>query len=135
MDRMPERCDPYIDFQRVRPWIHGWRDNSRPPNGIVYSGLEETRGKAQAFRGQTGSQSSIVPVMDAFLGVGHGNDPLRRYLDELHVCRLPKHREYIDDVRAASGVRCRRQSSRRSVADGSLQRMHRGTDTLSHPPP
>ena len=22
-DRMPERCDPYIYYQRVRPYIHG----------------------------------------------------------------------------------------------------------------
>jgi indoleamine 2,3-dioxygenase len=22
-DRMPERCDPYVYFHRVRPWIHG----------------------------------------------------------------------------------------------------------------
>ena len=26
-DRMPERCDPYVYFHRVRPWIHGWKDN------------------------------------------------------------------------------------------------------------
>lgn len=104
-NRMPERCDPYMYFQRVRPWIHGWRDNPALPNGIVYEAVEDALGKPQAFRGQTGSQSSIVPVMDAFLGVGHGLDPLRGYLDELHIYRLPKHREFIDEVRAASAVR------------------------------
>ncbi|MDJ0916769.1 MAG: hypothetical protein QNJ05_03330 [Woeseiaceae bacterium] len=104
-NRMPERCDPYMYFQRVRPWIHGWRDNPALPNGILYDGVEETLGKPQSFRGQTGSQSSIVPVMDAFLSVGHGLDPLRGYLDELHIYRPPKHREFIDEVRAASTVR------------------------------
>ncbi|MDJ0758743.1 MAG: hypothetical protein QNJ19_05050 [Woeseiaceae bacterium] len=104
-NRMPERCDPYMYFQRVRPWIHGWRDNPALPNGILYEGVEEALGKPQSFRGQTGSQSSIVPVMDAFLSVGHGLDPLRGYLDELHIYRLPKHREFIDEVRAASTVR------------------------------
>lgn len=115
-NRMPERCDPYIYFQRVRPWIHGWRDNPRLPNGVIYAGVAETRGTPQAFRGQTGSQSSIVPVMDAFLGVGHGNDPLRGYLDELHGYRLPKHREYIEDVRAASVIR----QTVKTVSDPSL---------------
>ncbi|MEM6514325.1 MAG: indoleamine 2,3-dioxygenase [Pseudomonadota bacterium] len=104
-DRMPERCDPYIYFQRVRPWIHGWKDNPALPDGIVYEGVKAFGGKPQAFRGQTGSQSSIVPLMDAFLGVSHGHDPLRGYLDELHVYRPVGHRRFIDDVRQASQVR------------------------------
>ncbi len=104
-NRMTERCDPYIYFQRVRPWIHGWKDNPALPDGIVYEGVDATEGKPQAFRGQTGSQSSIVPVMDALMSVGHGHDPLRGYLDELHIYRPPKHRRFIDDVRATSAVR------------------------------
>ena len=115
-DRMPERCDPYIYFQRVRPWIHGWKDNPALPNGIVYEGVEAFRGEPQAFRGQTGSQSSIVPVMDAFLGVSHGHDPLRGYLDELHIYRPVGHRRFIDDVRDKSRVR----DSVREKADGEL---------------
>ncbi len=104
-DRMPERCDPYIYFQRVRPWIHGWKDNPALPDGLVYEGVDAFHGEPRPFRGQTGSQSSIVPVMDAFLGVAHGHDPLRGYLDELHVYRPPGHRRFIDDVRASSQVR------------------------------
>ena len=104
-DRMPERCDPYIYFERVRPYIHGWKDNPALPNGIIYEGVERYGNEAQAFRGQTGSQSSIVPAMDAFLGVGHAADPLRSFLDQLHIYRPPGHRRFIDDVRAASGLR------------------------------
>ena len=104
-DRMPERCDPYVYFERVRPYIHGWANNPALPDGLVYEGVERFGGRGQAFRGQTGSQSSIVPVMDALLGVGHAADPLKTYLDELHVYRPPAHRAFIDDVRAASGVR------------------------------
>ena len=104
-DRMPDYCDPYVYFHRVRPWIHGFTDNPALPNGIVYEGVEATAGKPQHFRGQTGSQSSIVPVMDALLAVGHHQDPLRRYLDELHEYRPIGHRRFIEDVRAASSVR------------------------------
>ena len=104
-DRMPERCDPYIYFERVRPYIHGWKDNPALPDGIIYEGVEKYGSKAQAFRGQTGSQSSIVPAMDALLGVGHATDPLREFLDQLHIYRPPAHRRFIDDTRAASGVR------------------------------
>jgi indoleamine 2,3-dioxygenase len=104
-DRMPEQCDPYIYFRRVRPYIHGWKDNPALGEGITYRGVERFGEEPQAFRGQTGSQSSIVPSMDALLGVGHGADPLRTFLDELHIYRPPGHRRFIDDVRAGSGVR------------------------------
>lgn len=104
-DRMPERCDPYIYFHRVRPYIHGWKDNPALGAGLIYEGVAETRGEPQAFRGQTGSQSSIVPAMDALLGIAHADDPLRSFLDELHMYRPPAHRAFIDKVRAQSGLR------------------------------
>ncbi len=104
-DRMPERCDPYIYFERVRPYIHGWKDNPALPNGLIYEGVERYSGEGQSFRGQTGSQSSIVPSMDALLGIGHAADPLREYLDQLHDYRPTGHRKFIDDVRASSTLR------------------------------
>ena len=104
-DRMPERCDPYVYFERVRPYIHGWKDNPALPHGIIYEGVERFGTQAQAFRGQTGSQSSIVPSMDALLGIGHAADPLRAFLDQLHIYRPPSHRKFIDDVRETSQLR------------------------------
>jgi indoleamine 2,3-dioxygenase len=110
-DRMPERCDPYIYFHRVRPYIHGWKDNPALGAGLIYEGVPETDGKPQAFRGQTGSQSTIVPSMDALLGIGHAEDPLRTFLDELHIYRPPAHRTFVDKVRAASHLRAFIQKS------------------------
>jgi indoleamine 2,3-dioxygenase len=116
-DRMPERCDPYIYFERVRPYIHGWRDNPALPNGIIYEGTR-FGSEAQAFRGQTGSQSSIVPAMDALLGIGHAADPLKEYLDQLHIYRPTEHRRFIDDVRAQSRLRSFVENSgHKSLAD------------------
>lgn len=110
-DRMPERCDPYVYFHRVRPYIHGWKDNPALGAGLIYEGVTETGGKPQAFRGQTGSQSTIVPSMDALLGVGHAADPLRTFLDELHIYRPPAHRTFVDKVRALSNLRAFVQGS------------------------
>jgi len=104
-DRMPERCDPYAYFERVRPYIHGWKDNPALPDGVLYEGVEAHGGAAQSYRGQTGSQSSIVPSMDALLGIGHAADPMKAYLDELHIYRPPGHRKFIDDVRSQSELR------------------------------
>lgn len=104
-DRMPERCDPYIYYRRVRPYIHGWKDNPALSEGLIYEGVAETEGAPQAFRGQTGAQSSIVPAMDALFGIAHARDPLRSYLDELHDYRPPAHRAFIDRLRERSHLR------------------------------
>jgi indoleamine 2,3-dioxygenase len=103
--RMPERCDPYIYFHRVRPYIHGWANNPALGEGLVYDGVEAFEGKPQAYRGQTGSQSSIVPAMDALFGVRHSDDPLKAFLDELHHYRPVAHRRFIEDLARNSTVR------------------------------
>ena len=103
--RMPERCDPYIYFQRVRPYIHGWANNPALGEGLVYEGVDRFEGRPQAYRGQTGSQSSIVPAMDALFGVGHSDDPLKRFLDELHHYRPVPHRRFVEDLAAQSTLR------------------------------
>ena len=104
-DRMVERCDPHTYYLRVRPYIHGWKDNPALPEGLIYKGVENFDGKGQLFRGQTGSQSSIVPTMDALLGVTHQKDEFRAYLDDLHQYRPPGHRAFIEDVRDQSRLR------------------------------
>ena len=103
--RMPERCDPYIYFNRVRPYIHGWANNPALNGGLVYQGVEKFGGQPQAFRGQTGSQSSIVPSMDALFQVGHSDDPLKHFLTELHQYRPVQHRRFIEDLAAQSTLR------------------------------
>lgn len=104
-DRMPEKCDPYIYYHRVRPYIHGWKGNPALPEGLIYEGVDRYAGKPQSFRGQTGSQSSIVPTMDALMQISHENDPLKEFLDELHQYRPPRHRKFIEDVGARSKLR------------------------------
>ncbi len=116
-DRMPERCDPYVYFQRVRPYIHGWKNNPALPDGLIYEGVAKYGGRPQAFRGQTGSQSSIVPAMDGLFQVVHESDPLREFLDELHAYRPPRHRAFIEAVRDASGLRTFAKTQNQSLKD------------------
>lgn len=103
--RMTERCDPYVYFHRVRPYIHGWANNPALGEGLIYEGVDKFGGKPQAFRGQTGSQSSIVPAMDALFGVHHSDDPLKTFLDELHHYRPVAHRRFIEDLARHSRLR------------------------------
>jgi indoleamine 2,3-dioxygenase len=103
--RMPERCDPYVYFRRVRPYIHGWANHPGLPAGMIYEGVEDYRGVAQSFRGETGAQSSIIPALDAALGIAHAEDMLRSYLKEMRDYMPPKHRTFIETVEAGPSVR------------------------------
>jgi indoleamine 2,3-dioxygenase len=103
--RMPERCDPYIYYQRVRPYIHGWKNHPALPEGIVYEGVEAYGGAPQQFRGETGAQSSIIPALDAVLGITHKNDPLRPYLMEMRDYMPREHRAFIEVLEQGPSVR------------------------------
>lgn len=96
--RMPEACDPYIYYHRVRPYIHGWKNNPALPEGLRYEGVEAYGGQPQQFRGETGAQSGIIPALDAALGVQHADDPLRAYLREMLDYMPPAHRQFVLDI-------------------------------------
>ncbi len=98
MNRMPEKCDPYIYYNRVRPYIFGWKNNPATPKGVIYEGVDEYKNEPQLFRGETGAQSSIVPALDALLGVTHSNDPLREYLDEMRIYMPSEHRMLLSEL-------------------------------------
>ena len=101
--KMPEKCDPYIYYHRVRPYIFGWKNNPSLPEGLVYEGCFDD--KPQLFRGETGAQSSIVPALDALLSVVHEKDELREYLDEMKSYMPPSHRELIKFIEDHSQVK------------------------------
>ena len=103
--RMPEHCDPYVYYRRVRPFIHGWKDHPALPVGLLYEGVHAFEGEPQQFRGETGAQSSIVPTLDALLGVGHGPDPLRVYLDEMRSYMPPGHLAFVEALESGPSLR------------------------------
>jgi indoleamine 2,3-dioxygenase len=96
--RMKERCDPYVYYTRVRPYIHGWNNNPALPNGVGYEGVANYGGRPQQFRGETGAQSSIVPCLDGGLGIAHAPDPLTVYLQEMRDYMPPRHRTFIQTL-------------------------------------
>lgn len=103
LDRMPEQCDPHIYYHRVRPYIHGWKNNPSLPNGLIYESCFD--GKPQIFRGETGAQSSIIPSLDAVLGVRHKPDELGKYLQEMRQYMPYEHRAFLDDLESKPDIR------------------------------
>jgi indoleamine 2,3-dioxygenase len=105
LKRMPEWCDPYIYYHRVRPYIHGWKNHPDLPDGVVYEGVDAYAGQPQKLRGETGAQSAIVPSLDAMLGVGHRKDALRVYLTEMRTYMPPAHRAFVESLEARDSIR------------------------------
>lgn len=99
--RMKERCDPYVYYTRVRPYIHGWKSSPALPTGLVYEGVDAYAGQPQQFRGETGAQSSIVPCLDAALGIAHAPDPLTVYLQEMRDYMPPRHCAFLQTLEQA----------------------------------
>jgi len=103
--RMKERCDPYVYYNRVRPYIHGWKNSPSLPNGLAYEGVESYAGQPQQYRGETGAQSTIVPCLDAGLGIAHAPDPLTLYLQEMRDYMPPRHRAFLQAIETATDDR------------------------------
>ena len=105
MKRMPEGCDPYIYYNRIRPYLNGWKNNQALPEGLIYEGVTAYGEKPQKFLGATGAQSAIVPTMDALLNIAHEPNPLRKYLMEMRDYMPPKHRAFVEAVQKHSTLR------------------------------
>ena len=101
--RMPEKCDPYIYYHRVRPFIFGTKDNPDLKKGLIYE--NQYSNKPQYFRGETGAQSSIMPFLDGALGIYHTQDHLRHYLNEMREYMPPEHRKAIELVERRSNAK------------------------------
>ena len=92
LKRMPERCCDEQFYSVVRPFLQGW-----PAGGVVYA----TEGSAQTHQGASGAQSSLLPAMDAWLGVKHARKAsvsLRRSMPDAH-------RRCLAELEAAPSVR------------------------------
>ena len=115
LKRMPEWCEPFIYYHRVRPYIHGWKNHPDIPEGVIYEGVEAYGGCPQKFRGETGAQSAIVPALDAMLGVRHNEDMLSVYLQEMRTYMPPAHRAFIESLERRPPVRAFIQKAGRAA--------------------
>lgn len=116
LSRMPEQCDPYIYYNRVRPFIFGWKDNPALPEGVWYEGVS-AYASGQTFRGETGAQSSIVPSIHAALGISYTSDPLRDHVLQMRDYMPPRHRAFITHVERGPSIR---DFARRQEPGGAL---------------
>jgi len=92
------RHERYNDF---RIFIMGIKGNEALyGDGLVYSGCFDD--KPQQYRGQTGAQDSVIPMMDIFSGIvdHYPENKLTEYLMDLRTYRPKCIQEFFIDLRA-----------------------------------
>ncbi|KAJ5895576.1 Indoleamine 2-3-dioxygenase [Penicillium taxi] len=87
----------YLSF---RVFIFGITNQSMFPNGVIYEGVEEN--KPLFFRGESGANDSIIPLLDHLCQIPMPSTPLTKILHEFRAYRPLPHREFLTYIREKS---------------------------------
>lgn len=97
METMWQKSKPgsYTSF---RTFIFGITSQSMFPHGVLYEGIEEYKGERQSFRGESGANDSMIPLMDSLLSIPMPETPLTEILKDFRQYRPSNHRDFIKYV-------------------------------------
>ena len=88
--RISDRCDPYIFYHRVRPFLTGWQEP-----GVIYQGVSTIPFK---FAGGSAAQSSLIQSLDAGLGIKHSERASQEFLHQMRLYMPPLHRCFVEKL-------------------------------------
>ncbi|KAI5283517.1 hypothetical protein KEM52_003335 [Ascosphaera acerosa] len=88
------KSDDYLSF---RVFIFGVTSQTMFPNGVVYEGIEDEQ--PLYFRGESGANDSIIPLLDHLCQIPMPMNPLTKVLHEFRAYRPLPHREFLTHVR------------------------------------
>lgn len=89
MRRMTEGNDPEAFATEFRPYYEGFDE-------LVYEGVEALEGEPRTYRGGSGAQSSVLPSIDAALGIDHASTQLIEKLLDMRSYMPATHRTVIE---------------------------------------
>eukprot|EP00468_Gymnochlora_sp_CCMP2014_P000111 CAMPEP_0167744344 /NCGR_PEP_ID=MMETSP0110_2-20121227/2537_1 /TAXON_ID=629695 /ORGANISM="Gymnochlora sp., Strain CCMP2014" /LENGTH=977 /DNA_ID=CAMNT_0007628851 /DNA_START=463 /DNA_END=3396 /DNA_ORIENTATION=- len=88
-------CDYFMFFHQLRPLIKTWV--------MTYEG--EFNDKPKMFMGPSGAMSSILPCMDALLGIQMSSPKLSKMLRAFEAYIPRRHREFLEVLRKRTNAR------------------------------
>jgi len=92
------RCDPHIFFGSLRLFLGSFSDGKGRSNGLIFEGVPKYNNSPQKFIGASGAQSSILPVLDALLGIVVQNHSLKNILDGVLNYMPKEHRIFLQSI-------------------------------------
>ncbi|KAJ1644811.1 tryptophan 2,3- dioxygenase [Coemansia asiatica] len=122
LERMYERCDPYVFYWKIREFLAGWENMAEAglPYGVLYEGVDDTdtfsldnwQSLIRRFRKYAGGSAAQTPLLQAFdiaLGIKHyptgekglqsSVDDARRRLQQRGVPEPPTANSYLVRMR------------------------------------
>jgi indoleamine 2,3-dioxygenase len=104
--RIPEKMDPALYYKTFRPYIRFFENVEYEAE---VAGARVAAGSAARlsinFRGETGAQSSIMPLLVAFMKIPHRPSMLTNHLIDMRNYMPAEHRALIAAVEAMPGIR------------------------------
>ncbi len=95
MHSVPEKCDPYVFYHRVRPILDAWKEP-----GVIYEGVSE---EPQMWIAASAAQCSLVQAIDLALGIKHAGSG-GAFLKQLWDYMPPGHRQFLVDLEAGPSL-------------------------------
>ncbi|KAI6784409.1 Indoleamine dioxygenase-like protein [Emericellopsis cladophorae] len=99
METMWSKSSP-MAYTSFRTFIFGITSQSMFPEGVVYEGLND--GQPLSFRGESGANDSMVPLMDNMLQVPMPETPLTEILSDFREYRPSNHKAFLLYVKERS---------------------------------
>lgn len=87
------------EYTSFRTFIMGITSQSMFPNGVVYEGVSE---EPLSFRGESGANDSMIPLLDNLLSLSLPSTPLTTILTDFRSYRPGNHRQFLAWVSAQS---------------------------------
>ncbi|KAK2787465.1 hypothetical protein FQN52_007183 [Onygenales sp. PD_12] len=97
MEDMWKNSKP-TDYLSFRVFIFGITSQSMFPNGVVYEGVNDDQ--PLHFRGESGANDSMIPLLDHLLQIPMPSTPLTKILHEFRSYRPRPQREFLSHVAA-----------------------------------
>jgi len=88
LKRIPERMSPNLYFKVFRPYIRFFEK-------VKFLGVKQ---QPMNYRGETGAQSSIMPVLVHLMKIEHKRSILVDHLQEIRQHMPPTHRQFIENI-------------------------------------
>lgn len=117
LQRMYDNCDPYIFYNRIRPYLAGSKNmaDAGLPKGLLY---DDGRGAPEyrQYGGGSNAQSSLIQFFDIVLGIEHRPTGVSRkdqastksrhgFIHEMRAYMPGPHRRFLEDVDCIANIR------------------------------
>lgn len=119
LQRMYDNCDPYVFYNRIRPYLAGSKNmtDAGLPNGLLYD--DGHNPEYRQYGGGSNAQSSLIQFFDIVLGVEHRPTGTTRddkdektdiksrnsFIHEMRTYMPGPHRRFLEHVDSVSNIR------------------------------